>query len=83
MLGLLRDTLRKYKDVRTMIFCNSGERVKYVYNFLRKLKIKATYVTSDLLPKKVRLACSNLALQLMLTLPSAPRELRGICRGTR
>jgi hypothetical protein len=38
-----------------MIFCNSGERVKYVFNVLSDLKIKATYVTSDLLSKKVLL----------------------------
>ena len=49
-----------------MVFCNSSETCKYVFNLLEKKRLKATYVTSDLMAKKVPLVVSIIFVDLKL-----------------
>eukprot|EP01126_Amoeba_proteus_P062849 TRINITY_DN8601_c0_g1_i1.p1 TRINITY_DN8601_c0_g1~~TRINITY_DN8601_c0_g1_i1.p1 ORF type:complete len:121 (+),score=9.79 TRINITY_DN8601_c0_g1_i1:294-656(+) len=46
------DTLKKHKGLRTMIFCNTLEKCKYLFNILEKAGYKVTMLTSDLNTKR-------------------------------
>eukprot|EP01126_Amoeba_proteus_P062850 TRINITY_DN8601_c0_g1_i3.p1 TRINITY_DN8601_c0_g1~~TRINITY_DN8601_c0_g1_i3.p1 ORF type:complete len:706 (+),score=115.31 TRINITY_DN8601_c0_g1_i3:163-2280(+) len=49
---LIMDTLKKHKGLRTMIFCNTLEKCKYLFNILEKAGYKVTMLTSDLNTKR-------------------------------
>lgn len=53
VLGLLMDTLKKHKGLRTIIFCNSHENAKFVYNLLKKRNYSVALLASVLNAKKV------------------------------